>query len=86
MPVLAVHYRRSDEPGSDKQGSWKEFTSEEAANSWLTYRTTKTKDSPKGSIIFQNMQQIETIMEWGKENQSVSLIKALENYLRWKKG
>lgn len=83
--ILAIHYRKADEPNNTAPGCWKEFTSREAAECWLKHRAGKTKTSPKGTAIFQAREAINTVLQFGKEQQPVSLIKALENYLKWKR-
>lgn len=85
MPIVAIHYRLSDELNSTAAGHWKEHTSMEAARDWLNRRSRKTNSSPKGTIIFENWKQIETVLQYGFEDQPVSLRKALTNYLKWKK-
>lgn len=84
--ILAVHYRRMDEPKNTVPGCWKEFTSQEAARNWLQHRKNKTATSAKGDLIieFFSAKVIEDMVKVGGDIMPVSCRKALENYLRWK--
>jgi hypothetical protein len=83
MPILAVHYRKSDDVKNDAPGNWKEFTDTAAADSWLNHRASKTRTSPQGKIIFPDKESIQAVLD-SRKYQPVSLVKALENYLKWK--
>lgn len=85
MPIVAIHYRRSDEEKNTAAGHWSEHTSVEAARDWLNRRTKKTDTSPKGTIIFENREQLNTVLQFGFDKQPVSLQKAISNYMKWKK-
>jgi len=83
--ILAISYRKSDELNNTAPGLWKEFPNKEAAEKFLKQRTSKSKTSPQGTIIFENRKQLQTILDFGFEDQPVSLQKAIQNYLKWKK-
>lgn len=83
--VLAINYRKKGETNDTAPGMWKEFTSKQAAEDWFKVRTRKTKTSPKGTIIFENKAQLDTVLEFGFDTQPVSLQLAIKNYLKWKK-
>lgn len=81
--IVAVHYRDKNDLNNTVQGHYKEFSSREAADSWLQWRCKKTKDSPKGQMIFVGIDGICFVLQNEKEYPQ-SLVKALKKYLEFK--
>jgi hypothetical protein len=85
MKVLAINYHLKGSPKEKTQGCYKQFDTNMEASAWLGWRKNKTPDSAKGGIVFNTKEELQTVLDWGFEDQSISLQKAIKAYVKWAK-
>src|SRR4051812_32643457 len=85
MKILAINYHLKGSAKEKTQGAWKQFDTNMEAASWLGWRKNKTPDSPKGGIVFNSEDELNTVLNYGFDKQSVSLQKAINAYVKWSK-